>query len=65
MTLQDITSKAKVLSAVEFASFLDANRIEYEILDCNLLDYNDDYFNIILNDYDDANILFVDGKYQE
>lgn len=63
-TLENIRNAAKSLNAKNFASFLDNNKIEYTILDCNLMDYNDDYFNIIIDKYDE-NILFFDGKFQD
>jgi hypothetical protein len=63
MTLQKIIKQAEVLDAAAFAKFLDSNKIAYTILDCNIMDYNEDYFNITLDDYEDANILFSDGEY--
>ena len=62
-TITNILNAAKSLNANNFASFLDNNKIAYTILDCNILDYNDDYFNIIIDKFDE-NILFFNGKFQ-
>lgn len=63
-TLTNILNAAKSLNAKNFASFLDNNKIAFTILDCNIMDYNDDYFNIIIDEFDE-NILFFNGKFQE
>jgi|688.fasta_scaffold1340289_2 hypothetical protein len=62
-TITNILNAAKSLNANNFASFLDNNKIAYTILDCNIMDYNDDYFNIIIDKFDE-NILFFNGKFQ-
>jgi hypothetical protein len=63
--LTEIIDKAKTFDANKFAKFLDENKIEWQMLDCNIMDYNDGDFNITLDDYDDANIYFLDGQYFE
>lgn len=63
-TITNILNAAKSLNAQNFASFLDNNKIAFTILDCNIMDYNDDYFNIIIDKFDE-NILFFNGKFQE
>ena len=62
-TITNILNAAKSLNAQNFASFLDNNKISFTILDCNIMDYNDDYFNIIIDKFDE-NILFFNGKFQ-
>lgn len=62
-TITNILNAAKSLNAQNFASFLDNNKIAFTILDCNIMDYNDDYFNIIIDKFDE-NILFFNGKFQ-
>jgi hypothetical protein len=64
LLLIEIIEKAKKLDANQFAEFLDTNKIEWEMLDCNIMDYNDEYFNIILSDYDDEPIEYYNGKLQ-
>lgn len=64
IALTEIIETAKTLDANNFAKYLDENKIEWEMLDCNLMDYNDEYFNITLSDYEDENIFYVDGEYQ-
>jgi hypothetical protein len=41
------------------------NKIEWEMLDCNIMDYNDEFFNISLPDYDDTLIEYYNGKFHE
>jgi hypothetical protein len=64
MTTQEIIQKAMSpgMDAVKFDKWLDTNNIDYEWLDVTLTDFNDGYYNILVND--DVNILFIDGVYQ-
>jgi hypothetical protein len=62
-TITNILNAAKSLNAQNFAKFLDNNKISFTILDCNITDYNDDYFNIIIDKFDE-NILFFNGEFQ-
>ena len=65
MTNQEILNQATQLDAVKFVEFLEANKIDYSILDCNLMDYNDDYFNVEVDGFDRGDsLLFCDGKFQ-
>jgi len=65
MTNQEILNQAEKLNAVKFVEFLEANKIDYSILDCNLMDYNDDYFNVEVDGFDEGDaLLFYDGKFQ-
>jgi hypothetical protein len=65
MTTQEIIQKAssKGMDAVKFDKWLDKNNISNEWLDVCLTNFNDGYYNILLED--DTNILFVDGEYQD
>jgi hypothetical protein len=63
--LTEIIEKAKTLDANQFAEFLDTNKIEWEMLDCNIMDYNDEFFNISLTDYDYEPIEYYNGKFHE
>ena len=65
MTIEQILIQASILDAQDFAEFLDKNQINFTILDCNVMDYNDDYFNITLDDFEDENILFYNGEFQD
>ena len=64
MTLDQIIAKAKVSDAVQFNKFLKDNSISNTWLDVCITNYNEDYFNITLDDYEDFNIMFVDGVYE-
>ena len=63
MTTQEIIQKAssKGMDAVKFDKWLDKNNINNEWLDVCLTNFNDGYYNILLED--DTNICFVDGKF--
>ena len=63
ITLTEIINVAQILDANRFAKYLDENKISWTPLDMNILDYNDEDFNITLDDYNDENILFIDGKF--
>ncbi len=66
MTTQKILNQAKKLDAIKFAEFLEVNKINYSILDCNVLDYNVDYFNVEVEGFDNGDsILFFNGKFQD
>jgi hypothetical protein len=65
LLLIEIIEKAKTSDANQFAEFLDMNKIEWEMLDCNIMDYNDEFFNISLPDYDDTLIEYYNGKFHE
>lgn len=64
MTLDQIIAKAKVSDAVQFEKFLEENSISNTWLDVCITDYNEDYFNITLDDYDDFDIVFFNGVYE-
>ena len=65
MTNQEILDQANQLDAVKFVQFLESNKIDYSILDCNLMDYNDDYFNIEVEGFERGDsFLFLDGEFQ-
>jgi hypothetical protein len=65
MTLDQIITQAENVDAIDFAKFLEVNNINNTWLDVCLTNYNDDYFNITLDDYEDFNIIFVDGIYEK
>ena len=66
MTPKSILEKAEKLNAEEFVRFLDLANIEYCILDCDLLDYNNEYCNIEVAGFGEGeSILFCDGKLQK
>jgi hypothetical protein len=52
------------IDAIQFAKFLDTNNIQWTALDITLTNYNKGYFNILLDDFNDENILFTNGIYQ-
>jgi hypothetical protein len=65
MTNQEILNQATQLNAVKFVEFLEANKIDYSILDCNIMDYNDDYFNVEVDGFEEGDaLLFCDGVFQ-
>lgn len=63
IVLTEILETAKTLDAKKFAKFLDENKIDWTMLDCNIMDYNDGDFNITLDAYNDENVYFLDGQY--
>jgi len=66
MTPKSILEKAAALDAEQFVQFLDAAEIEYCILDCDLLDYNNEYCNIEVAGFGEGeSVLFLDGKLQK
>jgi hypothetical protein len=65
LLLIEIIEKAKNSDAKQFTEFLDMNKIEWEMLECNIMDYNDEFFNISLPDYDDESIEYYNGKFHE
>ncbi len=65
MTLKQIIAQAKQVDAVDFNKFLDANNIRNSWLDVTLTDFNDGPYNITLDDFDQYNISFYDGIYEE
>jgi hypothetical protein len=66
MILTEILEYARLhgMDAIQFAQFLNKNNIEWTALDITLTDYNKGYFNILLDDYGDENILFTNGIFQ-
>ena len=65
MTIEQILIQASLLDANQFAKFLDDNKVNWTALDANIMDYNEDYFNITLDDFEDENILFYNGVFQD
>ena len=65
IALTEIIETAKTLDANQFAEFLDKNKIEWEMLDCNIMDYNDEFFNISLSDYNHESIEYYNGQFHE
>ena len=64
MTLDQITAQAENVDAIDFAKFLEENNINNTWLDVCLTNFNEGYFNITLDDYEDFNIIFDDGVYE-
>jgi hypothetical protein len=63
MTTSEILQKAgsNGMDAKSFDKWLEENNINFEWLDVTLTDFNDGYYNILLED--DTNICFVDGEF--
>jgi hypothetical protein len=63
MKTSEILKKANSIGmdAVTFDTWLNENNINFEWLDVTLTDFNDGYYNILLED--DTNICFVDGEF--
>ena len=64
ITLTEIINTAQILDANKFAKYLDENKISWTPLDMNIMDYNDEEFNITLDDYNDENLCFFNGEFQ-
>jgi hypothetical protein len=55
----------KGYDAKAIVELLESNSIGYEVLDANVMDVNNDYFNIIIDGMEDGeSVLFYNGKYQ-
>ena len=65
MTLNRIIKTADSMSASTFAKWLDAQKINWSILDADIMNYDNDYFNITLDDFNDENLMFFDGVFQD
>ena len=65
MTLKQILAKAEVSTAAQFEQFLTDNKINNTWLDVSVSDYNEGYYNITLDDYQNHAVLFIDGIYQK
>ena len=65
MTLNRIIKTADSMSASTFIKWLDAQKINWTMLDADLMNYDNDYFNITLDDFQQENIMFYDGVFQE
>ena len=65
MTIEQILIQARILDAKDFAQYLDAYKINWTMLDACLTNYNDDYFNLTLDDYDDCFISFYNGVFED
>lgn len=64
MDKQLILTLAQKLTAVTFVQVLEDLNIQYDVLDCNLMDYNEDFFNVVIEAEDGpCTILFTDGRY--
>lgn len=64
MDKQLILTLAQKLTAATFVQVLEDLNIQYDVLDCNLMDYNEDQFNVVIRAEDGScTILFTDGKY--
>ena len=64
ISLTEIMTVAQMYDAKKFAKYLDENKISWTMLDCNIMDYNDGDFNIVLDNYNDECMLFIDGEFQ-
>ena len=64
MKLDQILAKAEISDAVQFEQFLTDNNISNTWLDVCLTDYNQEYFNIVLDDYD-HDVIFYNGVYEK
>jgi len=63
IVLTEIMDKARSASAINFAKYLDDNKINWTMQECNIMDYDDGFFNITLDNYKDEEILFIDGEF--
>ena len=63
ITTTQVLDQAKQMDAVSFEKWMDKNNVGYEWLDVTLTDYNDGYYNILLDD--GTNVCFIDGEFIE
>ena len=63
ITTTQVLDQAKQMDAVSFEKWMDKNNVGYEWLDVTLTNYNDGYYNILLDD--GTNVCFIDGEFIE
>jgi hypothetical protein len=63
-TINEIKEFAQANDAVAFEKWCDENKIYISWLDVNLMDYNEDYYNVYLPNYA-VNVLYYNGKLEE
>jgi hypothetical protein len=55
----------KGYDAKAIVELLESNNIGYEVLEADVMDVNNDYFNIIIDGMEEGvSVLFYNGKYQ-
>ena len=63
ISINEIKTFAANHNAVQFEEWCGDNKIFVEWLDVTLTDYNDGYYNILLDD--GTNVCFIDGEFIE
>ena len=62
ITIQTLIENTNGMNPVQFESYCETNGIYIEWLDVTLTDLNDGFYNVILPDYDDAEVFASDGE---
>ena len=62
--LSEIQAFAETNDAVAFDKYCDTNGISNEWLDVTVTDFNDEYYNVYLSDYD-VHVMYYNGKLEE
>lgn len=64
ITTSDIKKFAQSHSASEFEKYCDINNIHCSWLDVNIMNYDQDYYNVELPQYS-LEVIYYDGKLEE
>ena len=62
ITLEDLVKATKGMNPVEFEAYCKNNNIFIEWMDVTITNFNDGVYNVVLSDYDDANVFAMDGE---
>lgn len=63
-TLNEIRTFAETNDAVAFDKYCDVNGISNEWLEVCVTDFNDEYYNVYLSEYD-THVMYYNGKLEE
>ena len=62
ITLEQLIKETEGMNPVQFEAHCEANNIQIEWLDVCLSNFNDDYYNVSLPGYNDANVFAFNGS---
>lgn len=63
-TINEIKEFAQANDATAFEKWCDENKIYISWLDVNIMDYNEDYYNVVLREYG-VEVMYYNGKLEE
>jgi hypothetical protein len=62
ITLEALVKATKGMNPVEFEAYCEENNISIEWLDVTITNFNDGVYNVVLSDFNDANVFAMDGE---